>query len=43
MLIGYARVSTEKQNLEMQIASLKKAGCEKTFSEKVTGTRSDRP
>ena len=31
MLIGYARVSTQDQNLDMQIEALTKAGCKKVF------------
>lgn len=43
MLVGYARVSTSDQNLDMQIQALEKAGCEKIFSEKVTGAAKERP
>jgi DNA invertase Pin-like site-specific DNA recombinase len=43
MKIGYARVSTEDQKLELQLADLKKAGCRKIYQEKVSGTRRDRP
>lgn len=43
MIIGYARVSTQDQNLDRQLDALHKAGCERIFNEKMTGTRSARP
>jgi hypothetical protein len=42
MIYGYARVSTEAQDLTSQLAQLKAAGCEKVFREKITGTTADR-
>lgn len=43
MKIGYARVSTQDQNLDRQIDQLKAAGCEKIYQEKVTGKTKSRP
>jgi len=43
MIYGYARVSTEAQDLTSQLAQLTAAGCEKVFREKLTGTNADRP
>jgi DNA invertase Pin-like site-specific DNA recombinase len=43
MLIGYARVSTQDPNLDLQIDALTKAGCEKLFQEKMSGSRTARP
>ena len=43
MRVGYARVSTTDQNPELQLEALRRAGCEKLFTEKASGARDDRP
>jgi len=43
MKIGYARVSTADQNLDLQLKVLKKARCQKIFREKVSGFLRQRP
>lgn len=43
MLVGYARVSTPDQNLDLQIEALTKAGCKKIFEDKLSGSRAERP
>lgn len=43
MKIGYARVSTQDQNLNMQTDALTNAGCEIIFEEKISGKSKDRP
>lgn len=43
MKIGYARISTKGQNLDLQIDALKKAGCEKIYKDIISGSLSNRP
>lgn len=43
MLIGYARVSTQDQNLDLQINALNQAGCKRVFEDKISGSRAERP
>jgi DNA invertase Pin-like site-specific DNA recombinase len=43
MLIGYARVSTAEQTLALQQDGLTKAGCERLFTDTVSGSQTERP
>lgn len=43
MMIGYARVSTQDQNLDLQTEALTRAGCEKIYEDKISEVRAERP
>jgi DNA invertase Pin-like site-specific DNA recombinase len=43
MKFGYARTSKLEQNLDLQIDELKKAGCEKIITDKISGSIAERP
>jgi DNA invertase Pin-like site-specific DNA recombinase len=43
MLMGYARVSTTDQNPDLQIDALKHAGCERIFTDTISGAKTQRP
>lgn len=42
MIYGYGRVSTNKQELDIQVKALKEAGATKVYSEKISGAKTDR-
>jgi DNA invertase Pin-like site-specific DNA recombinase len=43
MLIGYARVSTTEQEIALQMDALSSVGCERTFEDRMSGAKNDRP
>ena len=43
MKIGYARVSTLEQNLDLQLDALQKGGCEKIITDEISGSVGERP
>ena len=42
MIVGYARVSTDEQNLDLQIDALNEAGCERIYEDKISGSKTER-
>ena len=43
MKIGYARVSTDDQNMSLQLDALQAAGCDKMFTDQISGATTKRP
>jgi DNA invertase Pin-like site-specific DNA recombinase len=43
MLVGYARVSTVEQNLDLQLSALREVGCEKIYQDQISGAKATRP
>lgn len=43
MLVGYARVSTGEQKLDLQIDALEQANCARIFTDEISGAKSERP
>ena len=43
MKIGYARVSTDDQELNLQVDALQEAKCDKIFQDKMSGTKKNAP
>src|SRR3954469_7345545 len=43
MIFGYARVSTDEQNLDLQLRTLESAGCERIFEDRISGAAIRRP
>lgn len=41
--VGYARVSTLEQNIDLQLDALKGEGCKKVFTDKVSGAKASKP
>ena len=37
MIIGYVRVSSQEQNLDLQLAAMRQAGCDKVYEDKASG------